>query len=109
MIMSADNGIYILQTKGPEYRVAYHQNIDEIYGNFSDDSFQWPGDPDMMFLYFGDAPMFSTQEEAIEYASKLTKNYDYLEYGICVIHNFSDWDFNRLAERLNKDNMKDET
>lgn len=107
--MSSDNGIYILHTKGPEYRVAHHQNIDEIYGNFSEESYQWQGDPDMMHLYFGDAPVFRTQDEALSYASKLSENYDYLEYGICIIHNFSDWDFNRLSERLNKNNEKDET
>lgn len=29
--MSADNGIYILETEGPEYRVAHLQNIEDIW------------------------------------------------------------------------------
>ena len=79
--MSADNGIYILQTEGPEFRVAYQQNIDDIYGNFSDESFRWQGDPETMFSYFGDAPVFPNLEEALDKAEEL-----------------KDWDFNKLKE-----------
>ena len=86
--MSADNGIYILQTAGPEFRVAYQQNIDDIYGNFSDDSFQWQGDPEVMYSYFGDAPVFSNLEAALDKAEELSYDIDYLEYGICVISDF---------------------
>ena len=71
--MSSDNGIYILQTVGPEFRVAYQQNIDDIYGNFSDDSFQWQGDPEVMYSYFGDAPMFSNLEAALDKADEHQK------------------------------------
>ena len=101
--MSADNGIYILVSKGPEYRVAHHQNIEEIYGEFSDESFQWQGDPNAMLEYFQDAPMFSTLEEALDFASDLSYNYEYLEYGICVISDFNDWDFNSLKENYGKE------
>ena len=101
--MSADNGIYILETDGPEFRVAHHQNIDEIYGNFSDVSFQWQGDPEIMYKYFHDAPVFSSREKALDYAAELSYNYDFLEYGICVISDFKDWNFNRLKERYGKE------
>lgn len=101
--MSADNGIYILETKGPEYRVAYHHNIDEIYGNYSDESFQWQGDPEMMLEYFGNAVMFTTIEEALDTAGSMVYDYPYLEDGICVISNFKDWDFNRLKENYGKE------
>lgn len=96
--MSADNGIYILQTAGPEFRVAHQQCIDNIYGNFSDESLRWQGDPEMMLEYFQNAPMFSNLEEALDKAEELSYNYEYLEYGICVISDFKDWDFNKLKE-----------
>lgn len=105
--MSADNGIYILQTAGPEFRVAYQQNIDDIYGNFSDDSFQWQGDPEVMLWYFADAPMFSDLEKALDFAQELSHNYEYLEYGICVIPDFHDWDFNKLKENYGKEAESD--
>lgn len=101
--MSADNGIYILQTAGPEFRVAHQQGIDNIYGEFSDDSFQWQGDPEMMYNYFQDAPMFSNLEEALDKAADMSYDYEYLEYGICVITDFKDWDFNRLERIYGKE------
>lgn len=101
--MSADNGIYILHTKGPEYRVGYHQAIDNIYGNFSDESFQWQGDPGMMYHYFHSDKMFSSLEEALDFAESLSYNYEYLEDGICVINDFHDWDFNSLKENYGKE------
>lgn len=101
--MSSDNGIYILQTKGPEFRVAYHQGIDNIYGEFSDESFQWQGDPEMMLEYFQNAPMFSNLEEALDKAADMSYDYEYLEYGICVITDFKDWDFNSLKENYGKE------
>lgn len=101
--MSADNGIYILVSEGPEYRVAHHQNIDHIYGNFSEESYQWQGDPVEMVRYFGDAPVFSSLEEALDFATELSYNYDYLEYGICVISDFHNWEFNKLKETYGKE------
>jgi hypothetical protein len=101
--MSADNGIYILQTEGPEFRVAYQQTIDNIYGNFSDESFQWQGDPEMMLEYFEDAPVFSNLEEALDKASDMSYDYEYLEYGICVITDFKDWNFNNLRKNYVKE------
>lgn len=101
--MSSDNGIYILQTKGPEYRVGHHQAIDNIYGNFSDESYKWQGDPVMMVAYFGNDRKFSNLEEALDYAEELSYTYDYLEDGICVISDFDDWDFNSLEENYGKE------
>lgn len=97
--MSSDNGIYILQSKGPEWRVAHLQNIDDMYGNFSDESLQWQGDPEIMFNYFGKAPVFSSLEEALDFAEEMVYDYPYLEYGICVISDFKDWNFNNLRKR----------
>lgn len=101
--MSADNGIYILQTRGPEFRVGYHMAIDNIYGNFSDESYRWQGDPVVMTAYFQFDRMFSDLEQALDYAEELSYNYEYLEDGICVISDFSDWDFNSLKENYGKE------
>lgn len=100
--MSADNGIYILVTAGPEYRVAHHQNIEEIYGNFNDDTYTWDGDEYNMWLYFHKADMFSNLEEALDFAADMSYDYDFLEYGICVINDFNKIDFGKLKERYGK-------
>lgn len=101
--MSADNGIYILQTEGPEFRVGYHQAIDNIYGNFSEETYQWQGDPEMIYHYFHSDKMFSNLEEALDYAAELSYTYDYLEDGICVITDFKDWNFNNLRKNYGKE------
>lgn len=101
--MSSDNGIYILHTRGPEYRVAHHQNIEEIYGKFSDETLKWEGNPVMMLVYFDSAKMFTNIELALDYAEMISYNYEYLEYGICVISDFKDMDFTVLKEKYGKE------
>lgn len=94
--MSADNGVYILQTEGPEFRVAYHQNIDAIYGKFNDETGHWDGDNEKILEYFQGAPVFGNLENALDEAEEISHNYDYLEYGICVIADFKHKAFNEL-------------
>jgi hypothetical protein len=91
--VSADNGIYILETAGPEYRVIYAQAIDNIYGKFNDETAHWEGDMNMIVDYFRNAEIFSKYEKALEYAIHLSKDYNYLEYGICNIDDFKDRHF----------------
>jgi hypothetical protein len=88
--MSADNGIYILQTNLPpmkignfyinqygkyEFRVAHCQVIDDIY--YSDI---------YLPILFGDSPVFFDIEKANEYAKEMEKNICYLEYGTQTIY-----------------------
>lgn len=101
--MSADNGIYILQTKGPEFRVGYHQAIDNIYGMFSDETLKWLGDEEMIHYYFHTDKMFSNLEEALDYAAEMSYSYSYLEDGICVITDFKELDFNSLGKNDGKE------
>ena len=91
--MSADNGIYVLLTeseKGPEYRVAYAQAIDSIYGKFNEDTFKWEGDLEAMRDIFQDAEVYHTLNEALDHAEELEQEHEYLEDGICVINEFKD-------------------
>ena len=77
--MSADNGIYILKLPvegGYEYRVAHEQAIDDIYFDYPD------GNPMQVWLKFGLARSFGTDEDAWKHASEMAKDYVILEYGI---------------------------
>lgn len=94
--MSADNGIYILETFGPEFRVAHAQGIDNIYGKFNDSTHNWDGDPEMILEYFAEAPVFQNVEKALDFASEMSYDYEYLEYGICLIREFKHLKFNEL-------------
>lgn len=91
--MSADNGVFVLQTKGPEFRVTYAQGIDNIYGKFNDETLHWEGNMDCMMDYFGHSEVFLNIEDALDKAEELSYNYEYLEYGVCVISDFKELKF----------------
>lgn len=94
--MSADNGVFVLHTSGPEYRVAYSNAIDNIYGKFDDDTHHWRGDMDRMIDVFGQSKVYDTLQDAIDAAQVLSYDYEYLEYGVCVINDFSKMKFGQL-------------
>jgi hypothetical protein len=94
--MSADNGIYILHTSGPEFRVAYSQAIDNIYGKFNDNTLHWDGDMDRMIDVFGMSKVYLFLEEALDEAEKMSYTYPYLEDGVCVISDFQELKFGQI-------------
>lgn len=93
--MSADNGVYILQTYGPEFRVAYAQAIDNIYGEFSDETLHWEGNLDAMHSVFGKSRVFTDIEDAFDAAQTMSFDYDYLEDGVCLIQDFAETKFDK--------------
>lgn len=93
MTISADNGIYVLHTKGPEFRVAYAQGIDSVYGKINDETDKWEGNGEMMRLYFGNSVVHTDIDEAMNEAEDLSTRYDYLEDGVCLIPNFANKNF----------------
>jgi hypothetical protein len=98
--MSADNGIYVLYTeaeKGPEYRVAYAGAIQNIYGQFNDETGHYDGDNVSLQSTFKEAPVYYSLNEALDAAEKMVYDYDELEMdledGVCVISDFKDRGF----------------
>ncbi len=93
--MSADNGIYILETEGPEYRVAHLGAIDNLEWHekynittqkmeyFEDDN------PDLMIInarkMWAKSPVFADSSSALNRAWNIEKEIGYTEYGICHI------------------------
>lgn len=94
--MSADNGVYILETKGPEYRVKYAHNIDSIYGQFDDKTGHWKGDQTAIKEVFGSEKPFTELNQALDKAQEISYGYSYLEDGICQIDDFKNLEFNSL-------------
>lgn len=90
-------GIYILTTAGPEYRVAFSEDVDKIFGEFNDINIQFDPNPKELFKVFGSAPVFLKRAKAFDYAQQLAKGYDYLDDGVCELDNFEFQDFNELT------------
>lgn len=86
--MSADNGVYILETPGdmgPEYRVAHAQAIENLtYGDPD-------GNEEYMVILFGKSKIHSSFGDALKEASDVADEIladpicPILEYGICDI------------------------
>ena len=91
--MSADNGVYILQTYGPEFRVCYGGAIDNIYEGLDSESNRWKPNMKEMRDMFCDSKMFSNLDEAWDYAKELAADHTYLEDGVCLITDFSNVKF----------------
>lgn len=92
--MSADNGIYILKTDGPEYRVAMLQAIESLYYVVAGDvdgraRFSETDDPDLIIInarvMWRHAEVFKTHKEALKLAVEMMKDTWVCEYGICDI------------------------
>jgi len=100
--MSADNGIYILETRKPpikegssytnqmksEYRVAYASAIDNLDAS---DLY--------MVVIFGDSLVYDDVEESIKVAKNMAKQFPYLEYGIIVIHDYRNKYFPNMTSK----------
>lgn len=85
--MSADNGIYILETDGPEYRVAHLQAVENINWNESlgrEDSSDDTAIDNASRMWKGSAVHTSRQTALME-ADKMARDCPVLEYGISFI------------------------
>jgi hypothetical protein len=94
--MSADNGVYILYTdseEGPEYRVAYSQAIDNIYGKFNDETGKYDGNIESIKQTFSDSRVHSDLNDAVDEAEEIGYDFEYLEDGICIISDFKDYGY----------------
>jgi len=106
--MSADNGVYILVSRGrktrhgyrKEYRVIHAQAIENIYWNADD---PWPAEGEAMLndeyvrSYFGEATVLTDRKIAEGYAQCIydswMKEFGYVEYGICWLIEFANVPF----------------
>jgi hypothetical protein len=94
--MSINNGVYVLQTSGPEFRVVYCHAIDNIYGKFNTETSRWEGDMDRMIDYFGASEVFLDIGLALDKAEDMSYDYPYLEDGVCLITDFKAMKFGAM-------------
>ena len=100
--MSADNGIYILQSKDG-FRVIHAQCIENLWWWEKENTNpkQWERrnelNPKELINYFGNSKVFRTEKEVFKEAKKLYKeieyNYYIVEYGICFVRGWEDKEF----------------
>lgn len=101
--MSSDNGTYILQTISddgtPEFRIIHCQAIDNIYGQYINESTSWSPDPKMIVEYFGESKVYTDLEQAWDEAFKLDESHDWSQDGVCLITTFSQYTFKDFYDK----------
>ena len=95
--MSADNGIYILQSSDG-YRVIHTQAIENLWWWGDEPKTESEINPKYLKSYFGKAPTFKTRNEAWDEALRMYNeimngDFPILEYGICIIPGWEDKPF----------------
>ena len=105
--MSADNGVYVVEipTKdgGKEWRVIEAMAIDNV-----EDSPSIPQEITDLYrvCYYGEAKTFHNEDEASDYAEKLSEQYDILEYGVCGLEPFNrpllEMDYDTASKKLDE-------
>lgn len=97
--MSPD-AIYVLVTRGKfpyetEYRVAPGNDVYSFFSDFNDSTRSWNPNWENINRAFGNSRVFYVKEDALEFAHRKASEYAYLEYGICVLDDFSDLVYNK--------------
>lgn len=87
--MSADNGIYILETKD-QYRVAHLQAIDNIYWSHINGRWDRPV-PTRLVEAWGDLKFVRNKVKALELAYKWAARLTVCEYGVYIITYNKTW------------------
>lgn len=94
--MSADNGTYILETKGPEFRIASFQNVEEIYGDWDDVANTWIPNQSMIQENFSKSKVYTSLDEAWDAAVIYNETLPVSEYGVNLLSDFSTKTFAEL-------------
>jgi hypothetical protein len=96
--MSSDNGVFVLQTSGPEFRIAKTQSIDNIYSTFITESKTWTPDAKAIAATFGESKVYTALDEAWDAAYELEAD-EYSEFGVCLISEFQNYQYTDLMDK----------
>lgn len=93
--MSADKGTYIIQTQGPEFRVAQAGSVDTLFEEFKPETNTWTPNIKKVVKDFGESKPFKSLEEAWDAAGVLDDTVP-TEYGVNLITDFQNYNFAEL-------------
>ena len=99
----SDNGTYILQTFGPEFRIALTDGINNAYGEWDTNTNNWASNSAMILDTFGDAQVYTDLQEALDTANEVEEKVGNTAYGVCLISDFQELKFSDLIEGKKED------
>lgn len=95
--MSQDNGTYIIQTFGPEFRIGQANAIDNIYKDWDIEKDNWSPNPTVIQETFGKSKVYADLTEAFDAAGVIEDN-NQTEYGVGLVTDFKTMKFTELID-----------
>jgi hypothetical protein len=92
-----DNGTYVLQTYGPEFRVAQLDGIEDLYEEMDTETMVWSPNVKKAFEAFQPSKIFADLTMAWDYANNLDDKKP-TEYGVTLVTDFKQLKFDDLEE-----------
>lgn len=90
------NGVYVLVTKDG-YRAAYSDNYDAFFGPFIDEGFNYLPERAKFFDVFGKCDVYASEDEALKFATEISKFFMHLDDGVMFIRNYPEITFEELV------------
>lgn len=105
--MSVDNGTYILQTDGPEFRIAQMHSVDNIFEEYNPANETWTPHVLTIIETFKDSKVYSDLAEVWDVASALDNDNE-TEYGTNLITDFREYKFSDFEAHYEKSKITSE-
>jgi hypothetical protein len=94
----SEQGVFILETAGPEYRVSEAVSYHMVFSDWG--SNKWLYNPDKIKSVFDGSKAYTDLDSAMARArTKVLTTPNYLEWGICVVDNWKDRPYEEMIKK----------
>ena len=103
--MSQDDGVYVLQTKGPQFRIAHMQNVVSLFDDYNVVDKTWTPNILTIVQNYATSVVYESLDQAWDAASNMEDDLGGTEYGTNLITDFKDYsfsDFEKEYETIQK-------
>lgn len=99
--MSSDNGTYVLQTYGPEFRIGRVNAVENLFYEQNPDTQKWSPNVKEVYEAFHESKVYKTVEEAWDKASAI-EELEPTEFGVNLVRDFEALKFQTIADAYKK-------
>lgn len=87
MSESGDTGVYVMQTYGPEFRIAIMEAVENIYKSWDEKTETWVPNAEFITEQFGSSMVYNVFEDAWDAATALNHQKE-TTFGVNLIKDF---------------------
>ena len=105
--MSEDSGTYILQTEGPEFRIARMHAVDNLFDEYVPATESWTPHVLTIVETYAKSKVYRDLSDAWDDASAIDDAGGETEYGPNLVTDFKDYKFSDFEDQYEKVKIKD--